>query len=61
MILLEIYNPNETRLLLTDNSRVQNIGEANRPTNEELQPSPLSITVIVPVTYNHMVEEVDSH
>ncbi len=53
--------PKENRLLLPDNSRFRNIGEATCPTNEGLQPSSFCIRVKIPVAYNHMVEEVDAH
>jgi len=59
--LVENLYPNENRLLLPDNSRFQNIGEASSPTNEGLQPSPFMVRIIVPIAYNHMVKEVDSH
>ena len=45
--LVENLYPNENRLLLPDNSRFRSIGEASRPTDEGLQPSPVMITVII--------------
>jgi hypothetical protein len=59
--LVENLHPKENRLLSGNNSRFRNIGEANCPTNDVLQPSSLCIRVVVPITYNHMVEEVDAH
>ncbi len=45
----------------SDNSRFRNIGEATCPTNKGLESSPLMVAVIIPIAYNHMVEEVDAH
>ena len=59
--LVENLHPKENRLLSGNNSRFRNIGEANCPTNEVLQPSPIMVAVIISVAYNHMVEEMDSH
>ena len=59
--LVENPHSKENRLLSGNNSRFRNIGEANCPTNEVLQPSPIMVAVIISVAYNHMVEEVDSH
>ena len=58
---VENLYPNENRLLMPDNSRFRKIGVASRSTNEGLQPSPIMVAVIISITYNHMVEEVDSH
>ena len=44
-----------------NNSRFRNIGEAKCPTNEVLQPSSVVIRIKKTITYNHMVEEVDTH
>lgn len=59
--LVENPHSKENRLLSGNNSRFRNIGEANCPTNEVLQPSPIMVAVIISVAYNHMVEEVDAH
>ena len=55
------HDPKENRLLLPENSRFRNIGEATCPTNLELQSSSFCIAVVISVAYNHMVEEVDAH
>ena len=59
--LVENLYPKENRLLSGNNSRFRNIGEANCPTNERLQPSPLMVTVVKTIAYYHMVEEMDAH
>ena len=59
--LVENLYPKENRLLLPDNSRFRNIGEASSPTNKGLESSPLMVAVIIPITYNHMVEKMDAH
>ena len=59
--LVENPHSKENRLLSGNNSRFRNIGEANCPTNEVLQPSPIMVAVIISVAYNHMVEEMDAH
>ena len=59
--LVENPHSKENRLWSGNNSRFRNIGEANCPTNEVLQPSPIMVAVIISVAYNHMVEEMDAH
>ena len=45
--LVENHYPKENRLLSGNNSRFRNIGEANCPTNDVLQPSSLCIRVVI--------------
>ena len=59
--LVENLYPKENRLLSPGNSRFRNIGEASSPTNKGLESSPLMVAVIIPITYNHMVEKMDAH